>query len=74
MLTVPDVVGMEADDADMTLRDTGFTDVSFVDTDGNPAALLQSWEVSRQSVPPGSKVPASEHVVLTVEEKTNGKG
>jgi PASTA domain len=73
-LTMPDVVGKEADTADMTLRATGFVDVTFVDTDGQPAALLQSWEVTKQSVPAGTAVPASEPIVLTVKEKTNGRG
>jgi beta-lactam-binding protein with PASTA domain len=74
MLSMPNVVGKAADDADMTLRAIGFTDVSFVDTAGTPAALLRSWVVARQSVTPGSSVPASEPIVLTVGEKANGRG
>jgi hypothetical protein len=74
MLTVPNVVGMEADAADMKLRDTGFSDVTFVDTAGKPAALLQSWVVSKQSVAAGGSVPATAPIVLTVTERTNGKG
>jgi beta-lactam-binding protein with PASTA domain len=73
-VTMPNVVGKEADDADMTLRAIGFTDVSFVDSAGEPAALLRSWVVTRQSVTSGSTVPASEPIVLTVGEKTNGRG
>jgi len=71
---MPDVVGLDADDADMSLRGMGFTDIAFVDADGNPAALLGSWVVTRQSVAAGSTVPASEPIALTVEEKTNGRG
>jgi hypothetical protein len=73
-LTMPNVVGKDADDADMTLRDEGFTDISFVDADGAPAALLESWVVAEQSVRAGTTVPASEPIVLTVKEKTNGRG
>jgi len=74
VITVPSVIGMEADAADMKLRDTGFTDISFVDSAGKPAALLQSWVVSKQSVPAGGAVPATQPIVLTVTEKTNGRG
>lgn len=73
-VTMPDVVGLAADDADMSLRGMGFVDITFVDADGHPAALLGSWVVTRQSVKAGVPVPASQPIVLTVQEKTTGRG
>ncbi|BCJ70540.1 hypothetical protein CS0771_00840 [Catellatospora sp. IY07-71] len=74
LLTVPNVVGKKAEDAEKILAAAGFTNVRFVGDDGKELTLLVSWKVVKQSVKAGSKVAADTEIVLTNESVSNGKG
>lgn len=75
-ISMPDVVGMPADDAKVILEGAGFTNIKFV-TDDDPGKELQvlvSFKVTKQSPAAGANVPADSELVITCKTASNGKG
>jgi cytoskeletal protein RodZ len=66
MITVPDVVGKNADDAEKTLKDAGFTKVTFVAKNGGAVQLLNEWKVDSQTPVGKTSAPADTEIILTV--------
>lgn len=73
-LTVPDLVGMNAQDAQDKLDDLGFTRVHAGSDDGSVPLLLSNWMVKSQSVPAGKKVDAGRSITLTLTRPENTSG
>lgn len=73
-LTVPDLAGMNAQDAQDKLDDLGFTRVHVGSDDGSVPLLLSNWTVKSQSVPAGKKVDAGRSITLTLTRPENASG
>lgn len=65
MITMPDVVGQNADVALDKLKKLGFTNVDLGTVDGHEVVILpQNWVVRTQTAPPGSRLAADDKIVL----------
>lgn len=65
LLSMPDVVGQNADVALDQLHKQGFTNVDLGTVDGHRVVLLpQNWTVKTQSAKPGAKLAADAKIVL----------
>lgn len=65
MITMPDVVGQNADVALDKLKKLGFTNVDLGTVDGHEVVILpQNWVVRTQTAPPGSRMGADDKIVL----------
>jgi pyruvate/2-oxoglutarate dehydrogenase complex dihydrolipoamide acyltransferase (E2) component len=75
-VAMPDVVGKPASEAKTILEAAGFTSIKFVDeTKPNDSlSLLVSYVVTKQSVAPGTQVPADTALVITAKTSSSGKG
>jgi len=65
-LKVPDVVGMNAQDAYDKLDKLGFTNINTGSDDGSVPMLLTNWNVKSQSVPAGKKISRGRSITLTL--------
>ena len=64
-LTMPNVVGQNADVAQDSLRKLGFTNVDLGTVDGHHMVVLpQNWTVKAQSARTGSRLAADAKIVL----------
>jgi PASTA domain len=64
-LTMPDVVGLNADVAQDTLRKDGFTNIAFGTVDGRRVVVLpQNWTVKAQSTKAGAELAPDAKIVL----------
>ena len=67
-LTMPDVVGQNADVAQDTLRKDGFTNITFGTVDGRRIVVLpQNWTVKTQSAEAGAQLDPDAKIVLGCE-------
>jgi beta-lactam-binding protein with PASTA domain len=65
LVTVPDVVGLNAAVAVDTLKRVGFSNVDLGTVDGHKfVALPQNWTVKTQSARPGDRLPRDAKIVL----------
>ncbi len=73
---MPNVVGQLGSAADKTLRDLGFTNITFIDEDnpGGPVQTLSQWKVTKQSPAAGTEVPADTPIELEVTDNLGGRG
>ena len=64
-LTMPDVVGQNADVAQDSLRKLGFKNIDLGTVDGHHVVILpQNWTVKAQSARPGSRLAPDAKIVL----------
>lgn len=76
-IKVPDVVGMNGQDASDKLDKLGFTNVQTGSDNGDVPIMLTNWTVKAQSVKAGTKVPTDRSLTLTLarpdgSESTSG--
>jgi len=71
---MPDVVGMNAAEADKVLQDAGLTNVTFEDGDGTAISVLTGFTVTKQSVKAGTEIQPDDPVTITCKPVDAGKG
>jgi beta-lactam-binding protein with PASTA domain len=73
-IAVPNVVGLNGQQADEQLRAAGFTNIKFVngDNDGTAVQLLQDWTVQAQNPVAGQQATSDQEITVTVIKPSGG--
>lgn len=70
---MPDVEGMDLDDAIRDLKNLEFSNIKEKSEDGSVILFKNRWDVVSQSIPAGSMVKATEEIVLTAAKPQKEK-
>ena len=61
---MPDLIGLQLNNAIKVLEDYNFSNLSFHSANGSSVLFRRSWVVEGQNIPAGSMVPANEAITL----------